>query len=191
MKKVIFAATLLAAFSVSVHAENGITIVPVAASAPALNVRNVDPRLLRGLCMQAVAKEETPTRKIRIEDVELSSGASEGVAECQVKATLLEGAGLVMNGGSYTATDVNYGVSVDLSTGATHLARYDESAARDVALAALAKVFIDVKPTALSSDNVTYRAKVGSRTCVVRVTTQVEESEPKHWLVDRLDCKQG
>ncbi|CAJ4324173.1 Uncharacterised protein [Burkholderia pseudomallei] len=93
-----------------------------------------------------------------------------------------------MNSGPITTTDVQYSVRLDLATGNTSVARIDEDAAKQVALTALASTFINMKPTALSSDDITFTSTVSGKKCVVEVTTQTSD-EPKRWLVKKLDCK--
>ena len=186
MKRTALLATMCVTLSAA--AQQTISIHPPARPLPALTVTNLNPDLLRGICLQAVQREQTATRKIRIDSVSAPHGEADSIATCMVKAQVAEGSGLVVNGGSVTTTETQYSVRVDLRTGSASVARIDQDAARQVALIALASRFLDLKPISIASDDMTFMSTVSGKHCAVEVSSQTTDS-PKQWLVKKLDCE--
>lgn len=186
MKQIVCLALLSIAASAS--AQTVIAVAPAAVSNPALTAKNATPQQVRELCVQAVRREETVTKKIYVEDVSLTPSKMDTIVTCVVKATAEEGPGVVMRDGPITRTDERYSVRVDLSTGNTKVERVDEDAATQVALTAVANAFIAMKPTVIATDDVTFAATVGDNACLVEVAIQATD-EPRQWLVKKLDCK--
>jgi hypothetical protein len=184
------AAAALACAATHAFAQDTITVVPVAASAPALTTKNADPRLVRSLCEAAVRDHETRAKKFYIKDVQVSPSDSDSIAECVVSAEEIDR--LDATGNNVKIADVTFGVGIDLSTGkVTELVSGtpdDENFAKQAALAAVANALIDIKMTSFSSQSITYTAKIAGKSCKVQVVAQSTVGLHQ-WLVNRLDCR--
>jgi hypothetical protein len=184
------AAVALVCAATHAFAQDTITADPVAASAPALTTKNVDPRLVRNLCEAAVRDHETRTKKFYIKDVQVSPSDSNTIAECVVSAEEMDR--LDPTGNNVKVADVTFGVGIELSTGkVTELVSGtpdDERFAKQAALAAVANALIDIKMTSFSSQSITYTTKVAGKSCKVQVVAQ-STAGLHQWLVNRLDCR--
>lgn len=155
---------------------------------PAQKAKNVSPELIEATCEAAVLREQTPIKRIRVLDVSVAPPKDENTAECVVSAAITEGAGVEMRNGPYTTTSVRYSGSVDVQTGKVTLTRIDAAAAEQVALNALAEMFINLQPTAMSSEKITYRATFGQKKCSIEVANNSAPGDHQ-WLVTKLECK--
>ncbi|TDB45325.1 hypothetical protein C5468_21345 [Photorhabdus luminescens subsp. mexicana] len=153
-----------------------------------LTAKDVNPGLVRSACIQAVRHEESPTKRIEVLDASVVPTKDEHSAFCVVSAKVMEGMGLYASSGSYTTTDVRYSGKLNLETGNVELARIDEDAAKQVALNALAAMFINLKPAAMAENKIAYTASIAGKKCLVEVANDASP-EPKRWLVTKLDCK--
>ncbi len=152
---------------------------------PPLTARTVNPDLVRGVCVQAVQREETATKRIEVLNASVVHTKDERSAACVVSAKVMEG---VRAYGPIQITEVRYSGKVNLETGKVDLARIDEEAGKQVALNALAAMFIDLKPTSMAQDKMTYKALIAGKKCVIEVANDTSP-DPKRWLVTKLDCK--
>ncbi|MEX3555675.1 MAG: hypothetical protein VB131_03365 [Burkholderia gladioli] len=86
--------------------------------------------------------------------------------------------------------DAQYSVRVDLRTGNTALARVDTEQAEKTARDALASMFIDLRPIALSTDTASYSAIIAGRKCTIDVAKE-NATEPQQWLTKKIECAGG
>lgn len=143
-------------------------------------------QVARAACAQAVERESNATRLVTVTDVTLPPQTSDRL-NCTVSAKVGEGPGVYMANGKYTTRNVVYNVAVDVKTGKADVARVDEAAAAEVALAGLAQALIEIKPTSISKDSITYTALMSGKKCVVDVALE-PLPEPKRWLIKSLRC---
>ncbi|MBN3761278.1 hypothetical protein [Burkholderia sp. Ac-20365] len=147
----------------------------------------VDPDLIRAIGIQAVQGDDKGQRKFVPDSVTLGKVEATGFTDALVKGTILEGDGLLLNSSRVTVTKVQYRVRVNLSTGEATATRIDEDAARRVALEALASMFIDMRPTEITPERITYTSNVSDQTCNVDLVADAADAAT-HWRVRGLTC---
>lgn len=165
-----------------------ITVQPARTSPPPLTVKTVDPRLIQGACLQALQRETGPAQTVRPEHLRWSAGDDETSVICLIDAHLLERTDPFDRFSPERVTTAQYGVRIDLQDGTTQVARVDETAARQAALAALAALSIDPIPVSVGEHRIVYRADVKGKTCTVNMTN-TGTSDLKVWRTDALTCK--
>ncbi|WP_334043632.1 hypothetical protein [Burkholderia ambifaria] len=150
----------------------------------------VNPDLISAACTQAVMREQTPVKRIDIRKLSIAKGMTDSTATCLIGAAIREGSGVASQSGIVTMNDVQYSVRVDLRTGDTVLARVDTEQAAKAARDALAAMFIELRPIALSTDAASYSANVAGQKCKIEVAKE-KSTEPQQWLTKKIECAGG
>ncbi|MBR8426235.1 hypothetical protein [Burkholderia cenocepacia] len=146
--------------------------------------------LIVAACTQAVMREQTPLKRIDVRKVSIAKGKTDSIATCLISAAILEGSVAGSHSGTVTTNEVQYSVGVDLRTGDTTLARVDAGQAEKAARDALATMFIDLRPIALSPDTASYSAIIAGRKCKIDVAKE-RAVEPQQWLTKKIECAGG
>ncbi|MBN3729446.1 hypothetical protein G3N98_00640 [Burkholderia sp. Tr-20390] len=174
-----------------------LSLLCVAASAtaqstdlPSIAAARPNPDLVASACTQAVMREQTPLKRIDIRKLSIARGTTDSTATCQISAAVREGSGVASQSGTVTQVDAEYRVRVDLRTGDTMLARVDTQQAEKTARDALASMFIDLRPIALSPDTASYSAIIAGRKCKIDVAKE-NATEPQQWLTKKIECAGG
>lgn len=185
IRKIIFFIAALSNVVLPVKA-NPITILPdiVGQKPLPLSLKNVNPDLLKAACLQAVERNGTSTKQIQVFGVSLARTKDERVAACVISAKVMES----QDGYTVGPTEVRYSGTVNIETGKVEVVRIDDGVAKQVALDALATKFIDIKPTEMTSDKITYTALVAGNKCAIELEKDTL-SDLKRWLLTKLDCQ--